>query len=108
MKNKTGIIILFTIQALGIPFALVAGFMLLFSIANFFQTDWSQTEVFVQAIIALITMLIGVSYIGTYFFSLIKTISNKGISFISCLPILHGIVAVIALILWFLIASLFK
>lgn len=85
MKNKIGIIVLFTLQALAIPFALLAGLMLLFSIVSLTETDWTQIKVFIQSIVALITMLIGVSYLGTYTFSLIKTVNNKKVSLISWL-----------------------
>lgn len=100
MKNKIGIIVLFAFQSLAIPFALLAGLMLLFSIVSLTETDWTQIKVVIQSIVALITMLIGVLYIGTYIFSLIKTINNKKVSFISWLPVLHGIVAVIAIMMW--------
>ncbi|MBQ4110685.1 MAG: hypothetical protein IJC74_07355, partial [Clostridia bacterium] len=77
MKNKIGIIILFVIQAIAIPFALFAGLMLLFIVVSFVEIDWSQMDVVIQSVVALITTLIGVLYIGTYIFSLIKTLDNK-------------------------------
>ena len=100
MKNKIGIIVLFTLQALAIPFALLAGLMLLFSIVSLTETDWTQIKVFIQSIVALITMLIGVSYLGTYTFSLIKTVNNKKVSLICWLPVLHIIVSIIAIMVW--------
>ena len=108
MKNKIGIIILFVIQAIAIPFALFAGLMLLFSVVSFVETDWSQMEVVIQSVVALITMLIGVLYIGTYSFSLIKTLDNKKLSFVSWLPILHGVIALISLVLWNYVNQLYK
>ncbi len=108
MKNKIGIIILFVIQAIAIPFALLAGLMLLFSVVSFVETDWSQMEVVIQSVVALITMLIGVLYIGTYSFSLIKTLDNKKLSFVSWLPILHVMVALISLVLWNYVNQLYK
>ncbi len=100
MKNKIGIVVLFVFHALAIPFALLAGLMLLFSIVSLTETDWTQIKVVIQSIVALVTMLIGVLYIGTYVFSLIRTINNKKISFISWLPILHVVVAIIAIMVW--------
>ena len=108
MKNKIGIIILFVIQAIAIPFALLAGLMLLFSVVSFVDTDWSQMEVVIQSVVALITMLIGVLYIGTYSFSLIKTFDNKKLSFVSWLPILHGMVALVSFVLWNYVNQLYK
>ena len=108
MKNKIGIIILFVIQAIAIPFALLAGLMLLFSVVSFVETDWSQMEVVIQSVVALITMLIGVLYIGTYSFSLIKTFDNKKLSFVSWLPILHGMVALVSFVLWNYVNQLYK
>ena len=100
MKNKITIIVLFVFQTLAIPFALLAGLMLLFSIVSLSETDLSQTKVVVQSAVALITMLIGFMYIGTYIFSLIKTINNKKVSLISWLPVLHCVVALIAVMVW--------
>ena len=48
MKNKTGIIILFAIQALAIPFALFLGLIFLFLIVSFVEMDWTQIEVIVS------------------------------------------------------------
>lgn len=100
MKNKIVIIVLFVFQALAIPFALLSGLMFLFSIVSLTETDWAQTKVVIQSIVALITMLIGFLYIGTYIFSLMRTINNKRISFISWVPILHIVIAIIAIMVW--------
>ncbi len=100
MKDKIIIIFLFAFQALAIPFALLSGFLLLISIEGLSETDLTQTKVVIQCVVALITLLIGVLYIGTYIFSLIKTIINKKVSFISCLPVFHGIIFVYAVMLW--------
>ena len=108
MKNKIGIIILFVVQALAIPFALFAGLIFLFLIVSFVEMDWTQIEIIIQTLVALIATLIGVSYIGTYIFSLIKTIDNKRVSFISFLPILHGAVALISLVIWNYVNQLYK
>ena len=108
MKNKLGIIILFAIQAIAIPFALFAGLMLLFIVVSFVEIDWSQMDVVIQSVVALITTLIWVLYIGTYIFSLIKTLDNKKLSFVSWLPILHGVVALILLVLWNYVNQLYK
>ena len=108
MKNKLGIIVLFVIQAMAIPFSLFAGLMLLFAVGSFTETDWSQTGATVQSIIALTTMIIGVAYMATYIFSLIKTIVDKKISFVSWLPLLHSLIALIALVIWNYVNQLYK
>ncbi len=108
MKNRIGIIILFAVQALAIPFALFAGLIFLFLIVGFAEMDWTQIEIIIQTFVALIATLIGVSYIGTYIFSLIKTLDNKKVSFISWLPILHGVVALISLVIWNYVNQLYK
>lgn len=108
MKKKTGIVILFVIQALAIPLALFAGLMLMFSIASMSEMDFNQTGIVIQTAVALTTMIIGVLYIGTYIFSLLKTLKNQKLSFVSWLPILHGIVALFALVLWNYINQLYK
>ena len=86
MKNRISIIILFVIQALPIPFALLAGFMLMFSLVSLVETDWSQFDVIIQSAAALTAMVIGAAYTITYFDSLKKTLDNKKLSFISFLP----------------------
>lgn len=103
MKNIIriiGIIVLFSFQALAIPFALLAGLALLLSLFGLAETDWSQIKVVIQSMFTVMTLLIGTLYIGTYIFSLIKTIHNKKVSFISWLPVLHIIVSIIALMVW--------
>ena len=108
MKNKTGIIILFAIQALAIPFALFLGLIFLFLIVSFVEMDWTQIEVIVQTLVALVATLIGVLYIGTYIFSLVKTLERKRVSFISWLPILHGVITLLLLLIWNYVNELFK
>lgn len=41
------------------------GIIVLFSVVSFVGTDWSQIDVVVQSIVALITMLIDILYLGT-------------------------------------------
>lgn len=108
MKNKIGFISLFVAQGLGIPFSLFAGLMLMFSVVSLVETDWLRMKVAVQSVVALISMVIGIAYIGTYMFSLTKTMKNKKLSFVSWLPFLHGIVALLALVLWNYVNKIYK
>ena len=108
MKNKTGVILLFVIQGLAIPIALFAGFILLFLLVSFAETDWSQTGKTIQFVAAFLATLTGFLYIGTYVFSLVKTLINKKMSFISWLPTLHGVVALTLLVVWDYVNQIYK
>ena len=108
MKNKIGIIILFTFQALAIPFSLIAGFMLAFSVVSILTMGLFGTGEVIQSVVALITMIIGSLYTGTYAFSLIKTRINGKISFVSWLPFFHGIIALGAVLLWNYVDLLYR
>ena len=109
MKKKAGMILLFIFQGLGLLFALISGFILMFLIvAAPGQVDFSRASDVVQWLVALLATVTGVAYVGTYTFSLAKTVAGKKVSCISWLPTLHGLVACGTWALWHYVGQLYR
>ena len=77
MKNKILIIFLFILFAIPIPVAMLGS--LLTSI--WFVSSIIKESSYIEIIMSLFGMVIGITYFVTYIYSLIKTIKNKKISF---------------------------
>ena len=95
MKNKSKTIILYTIQALPIPFSLVSIIGTIISLANIDMSD----SVF-KAVISILAMALAGTYIITYIISCIITLTKKKIEFYSFLPVVNLSVAILFLVLW--------
>jgi len=78
------------------------------SVAAIGMMDWSNLGQVITLPVALITMFLAGTYLGTYIFSLSKTIANKKISAVSLLPVLHIIVFSIFVLLWLWLNSIFQ
>ncbi|MEH7098469.1 hypothetical protein [Neobacillus vireti] len=107
-ERKTAIIPLFIFFALPIPFSLVSWIGTIMSVADAGMMDVSRFSDFIEGIVALITMLIAGTYLGTYIISLNKTLKNKKISLISFLPILHIILFIIFCAIWSWLNAIYK
>lgn len=107
-ERKTSIIILFIIFALPTPLSLISWIGTLIAIANIGMTNWSEFSQCIQALIALITMLLAGTYLVTYIISLNATLKNKKISLFSFLPMLHVTLFSIFYIIWMWVNTIYK
>ena len=99
MRNKTMMWVVMILQALPIPISLITILGSIISLANI--GVMVEQSLFV-AVVATIFMILAGTYSLTYLFSAIKTFTNKRISFVSFLPIVHIAVTVVFMVLWFI------
>ena len=100
-KSKTAIIIIFILYALPIPLSLASWIGTIMALAAIGLEDWASVSAWVQAIAAGIAMLAAGTYLISYIISLIKTLKNKKLSKVSLLPLLHIIITILLLAVWF-------
>ncbi len=96
IKQKALIIGVFAVQALPIPVSLITILGSLISTANIGMASGSL----LVTIISIIAMVLAGTYSLTYVFSLINVYSKKKLSFISFLPIIHLVLAMVFVALW--------
>ena len=100
-KSKAAIIIIFILYALPIPLSLASWIGTIMAIAAIGMEDWASGSAWIQAIVAGIAMLVAGTYLVSYIISLIKTLKNKKLSKVSLLPLLHIIITILLLAVWF-------
>ena len=97
MRNKTMMWVVMIFQALPIPISLITILGSIISLANI--GVMVEQSLFV-AVVATIFMILAGTYSLTYLFSAIMTFTNKRLSFVSFLPIVHIAVTGIFMVLW--------
>lgn len=100
IEHKKSIIIMFVFFAFPIPVSLISWIGTIISVANIGMVEWSKLRESLQALIALVTMLLAGTYLFTYIISLGKTLKNKKISWVSFLPVVHIALFSLSLGLW--------
>jgi len=106
MKNKISFIILFVLQGLMIIPAAVAIVPLVFSIANFINSDWTHLNQIILNFIEVLNYIIIVMYIVTYIISVSKSIDKRKISLISFMPLCYMAAIVFFVLLYIQIHKL--
>lgn len=95
MKNKILIVFLFVLFAIPIPIAMFGSLLTLI----WFVGSIIKESSYIEIIMSLFGVVIGITYVVTYIYSLIKTIKNKQISFKTFFPVCHCLVACLFLLL---------
>ena len=97
MRNTKAANIIMGIQAIPIPFSLST---VLGSIMSIINIDVVLELSVSLTVVMIIAMLLAATYTVTFFISLIKTRSDERLSFISFLPAIHFLLALVFFKLW--------
>lgn len=96
MKKKIPIISLFILFALPIPIAILGSLLSLL----WFVSSMLKVTSLIEIVYSFIALVVGSTYIITYFFALHKTWREKEITIKTFMPLGHCLIALLLLLLW--------
>ena len=99
--SKIAMIIIYIVYALPIPLSMITWIGTIMAIAAIGNARWSEIGALIVGIVATLAMLLAGTYLISYIYSLIGTLKQKKLTKISLLPLLHIVITITLLTVWF-------